>query len=287
MNDLMSVIGDVSPKGTVCEGCKKEAKYWCGDCGGQFFCDVCIKAHRAMKICQDHEPMTITEYNEKMSTQHFRMIQPRFCQNHRSTKLEFYCDTCQVPICHKCIVVDHTPSDHKMLSLESAMEKYMPEMKAHSEKIAQKVGDLKSRKDRAHGVRKDLDANRSTAERHIKKMYQKLINEMKQQEIKLLGQVDDIYIPKCKQVDADIELLEHRIASAESMHSYLSHLLTFGGAADIMTAQRQMKDQHQHYDEMTNLPCSDIDSDLVFIENPDCLQMNLGIVKVNQSSLKN
>ncbi|XP_070531828.1 tripartite motif-containing protein 2-like isoform X2 [Ptychodera flava] len=285
LNDLMEVISsNAHPESiaeTVCEGCKKLAKYWCGDCSGHFFCNVCIQTHKVLTILQDHEPMTIAEYNEKKSTQHFRMTQPRFCANHRTTKLEFYCDTCQVPICLRCTVVDHPSPDHKMLSLESALEKYMPDMKAYSLKIAQKVSDLKLRKDRACGVRQDLDVNRSTAEQQINTLCEKLIDEIKKQQMKMLGQVDDIYIPKCKQSDANIELLEHKIASAESMLSYLNHLLTFGGAVDIMTAQKQMKDQQQHYDDLTNVLCGDNDSDLVFTENPDCLQIDLGVVRGN------
>ncbi|XP_070531865.1 tripartite motif-containing protein 2-like [Ptychodera flava] len=65
------------------------------------------------------------------------------------------------------------------------------------------------------------------------------------------------------------------------MLSYLNHLLTFGGAVDIMAAQKQMKDQQQHYDDLTNVPCGDTDSDLVFTENPDCLQIDLGVVRGN------
>ncbi|XP_070531859.1 tripartite motif-containing protein 2-like [Ptychodera flava] len=285
MNDLMEVISSnassESIADSVCEGCKKSAMYWCGDCGGQLYCNVCIQTHKVVRVLQDHEPMTIAEYKEKMSTQHFRMTQPRLCDNHRSTKLEFYCDTCQVPICHKCTVVDHPSRSHEMLSLESALEKYMPDMKAYTLKIAQKISDLKLRKNRAFGVRQDLDLNRSTVEQQIDTLCEKLIDEIKKQQMKMLGQVDDIYKPKCKQSDANIELLEHKIASAESMLSYLNHLLTFGGAVDIMTAQKQMKAQKQHYDDLTNVPCGDIDSDLVFTENPDCLQIDLGVVRGN------
>ncbi|XP_070545559.1 tripartite motif-containing protein 2-like [Ptychodera flava] len=285
LNDLLEVISsNVLPErigDTMCEqaGCRKEAKYWCGDCGGHFYCNVCIQTHKVVTVLQDHEPITIAEYNEKMSTQHFRMTQPRFCGIHRSTKLEFYCDTCQVPICHKCIVIDHPSPDHKVMSLESAIEQYMPDMKAYSLKIAQKVSYLKLRKDRACGVRQDLDVNRSAAEQQINTMCKKLMGEIKKQQVKLLGQVDDIYIPKCKESDANIELLEYKIASAESILSYLNHLLTFGGAVDIMMAQKQMKDQQQHYDDLTDVPCGDTDSDLVFTENPECLKIDLGVVK--------
>ncbi|XP_070535385.1 uncharacterized protein [Ptychodera flava] len=63
------------------------------------------------------------------------------------------------------------------------------------------------------------------------------------------------------------------------MLSYLNHLLTIGGAVDIMAAQKQMKDQQQHYDDLTDVHCGDTDSDLVFTENPDCLKIDLGVVR--------
>ncbi|XP_070567341.1 E3 ubiquitin-protein ligase TRIM71-like [Ptychodera flava] len=262
----------------VCEGCKKEAKYWCGDCGGHFYCTVCIQTHRVVRVLKDHKPMEIEEYNEKMSTQNFRMTQPRFCDSHHSCKLEFYCDTCQLPICHKCMVVEHPTTDHETRSMESALEKYMPEMEANSEEIAKKVNELKLRKEKAYNIRKDLDANRSTAESQINTLCQSLFDEIKNQQTKLLGEVHGIYERKCKQINAEIEVLEHKIASTESIHSYLSHLLTFGGAADVMTERKKM-DQQLQCDDLDNVPDGDIDSDLVFTESQDLLQMNLGTVE--------
>ncbi|XP_070566940.1 tripartite motif-containing protein 2-like [Ptychodera flava] len=282
IDDLLGVIGDVRPDRSdmaVCELCEKEAKHWCGDCGGHFFCNNCIQNHSKLTVLKDHKPMKIEEYIEKMSTQHFRIIQPRFCDTHSGNKLEFFCDTCQVPTCYKCTVVEHAITGHRMISLESALEKYMPEMKAHSEKVAQKITNLKLRMDRVNDVRKDLDANRSTADLQIKTFCQKLVDAITNLEIKLHGEVDDIYMPKMKQIDAETDLLEQRIASAESIHSYLNHLLTFGGVVDIMTAQKQMKNQEQPYDVPAHLPYGDIDSDLVFKENPDCLQIHLGVVE--------
>ncbi|XP_070566946.1 uncharacterized protein [Ptychodera flava] len=282
IDDLLGVIGDVRPDRsdmTLCEWCEKEAKHWCGDCGGHFFCNNCIQNHSKLTALKDHKPMQNEEYIEKMSTQHFRMIQPRFCDNHSGNKLEFFCDTCQVPTCYKCTVVEHAITGHTMISLDSALDKYTPEMKAHSEKVAQKITHLKLRMNRVNDVRKELDANRSVADLQIKVLYQKLIDTITNLEIKLHGEIDDIYLQKSKQIYAETELLEQRIASAESIRSYLNHLLTFGGAVDIMTAKQQMKNQQQYYDVLANVPYGDVDSDLVFKENPDCLKIHLGIVE--------
>ncbi|XP_070567342.1 tripartite motif-containing protein 2-like [Ptychodera flava] len=280
--DLSEVVdSSVSQEKTsaaVCEGpgCKKEAKYWCGDCGGHFYCNVCVQTHEKVTVLKDHEPMKIEEYNEKMTTQHFRMTQPKFCDSHHSGKLDIYCDTCQVPICQKCTVVDHPTNDHKVMSLTSALEKYMPQKKAHYKKVAQKVSSLTLRRDSAHEARINLDANRTLADQQIKTLSQKSIGEIKVREMKLLGQVDNIYISKSKQIDGEIELLEHRLASEESIHLYLTHLLTFGGAVHMATTQKGVGRQLNHED-LPNVPR--YDSNLAFTENPDCLRMSLGVVE--------
>ncbi|XP_070566947.1 uncharacterized protein [Ptychodera flava] len=214
-----------------------------------------------------------------MSTQHFQDIEPGFCDSHPSDRLEFFCDTCQVPTCYKCTVVEHATTGHTIISLGSASEKYMPEMKAHSEKIAQKVSNLKLRKNRMNDIRKDLDANRSTADFKIKTLRSKLIDAIENQVKRLHSEVDDIYNQKCKQINAKVELLQDEIVSTESIHSDLNHLLTFGVALDIIRALKQMKDEQEHHDDLTNVLCGDVDSDLGFTENPDCSKMNLGVVK--------
>ncbi|XP_070566945.1 enolase-phosphatase E1-like [Ptychodera flava] len=214
-----------------------------------------------------------------MSTQHFQDIEPGFCDSHPSDRLEFFCDTCQVPTCYKCTVVEHATTGHTIISLGLALEKYMPEMKAHSEKIAQKVSNLKLRKNRMNDIRKDLDANRSTADFKIKTLRSKLIDAIENQVKRLHSEVDDIYNQKCKQINAKVELLQDEIVSTESIHSDLNHLLAFGAALDILRALKQMKDEQEHHDDLTDVLCGDVDSDLGFTENPDCSKMNIGVVK--------
>ncbi|XP_070568993.1 tripartite motif-containing protein 2-like [Ptychodera flava] len=154
----------------------------------------------------------------------------------------------------------------------------MPEMKAHSLKISQKVDELKLRMDRLYDFQVDLEENKSMAELLINSLCQSLFDEITKQRLKLLGEVEDLYTAKRKETNAAMELLEQNVASTESIHSYLNHLLTFGGAVDIITALKEM-DQQRHYNDVTNVPRCDIDNQLFFTANQDCLQINLGIVE--------
>ncbi|XP_070540405.1 E3 ubiquitin-protein ligase TRIM56-like [Ptychodera flava] len=278
INDLQQILSDVNPDSekSLCDVCEKEATLWCQDCG-EFFCDDCVKPHKRMRLLKEHKLMTVDEYTEKMSSEHFRLIQPRFCDKHSSTQLEFYCDSCQVPTCYKCTVVEHVPPEHVTISVEAALEKYMPTMKEYEEKAAQKVSDLKQARDGVLDVGKCLEKNKTTTESQIRDLSKTVIDEIKKQENRLLTEVADTYSPKRKQIDSKVEQLEHRLVGVESMHSHLNHLLRYGGAVDIMAAKTEICLRLQQ-DDMTQEGSDDIDSNIVFTENPPCRLVDLGCV---------
>ncbi|XP_070539568.1 tripartite motif-containing protein 2-like [Ptychodera flava] len=280
MNDLLQVISDVNPGSeqtkVVCEGCGSEAKLWCTDCG-QFFCEECVRIHRTVRSLKDHKLMTVVEYNEKKASEHFRLIQPRFCEIHTNTQLEFYCDSCQVPTCLKCTVVEHKSPNHDIISIDTALEKYMPVMKQYREKVVQKVNDVRKARERFRDMGKDLKQKKVTAESQIKAIAQKAIQEIKKQESDLLADVADKYSPKNKQIESKIEMLAYKLVSAESMQSYLDHLLTFGGAVDIMVAKKEIGQRIGHGGP-TEISDGDVNCELLFKENRKCLQITIGYI---------
>ncbi|XP_070540331.1 E3 ubiquitin-protein ligase TRIM56-like [Ptychodera flava] len=281
MNDLLQVISDVNPGSEqtkdVCEGCGSEAKLWCTDCG-QFFCEECVRIHRTVRSLKDHKLMKVDEYNEKMASEHFRLIQPRFCEKHTNTQLEFYCDSCQIPTCLKCTVVEHKPPNHDIISIDTALEKYMPVMKQYRGQVAQKVNDVRKARERFRDMGKDLKQKKVTAETQIKAIAQKAIQNIKKQESLLLSEVAEKYSPKSKQIESKVELMDHKLVGAESMQSYLDHLLTFGGAVDIMAAKKVIGERVGQND-VTEISDGDENSELVFKENRNCLQLTLGRVE--------
>ncbi|XP_077977425.1 E3 ubiquitin-protein ligase TRIM56-like [Glandiceps talaboti] len=277
MNDLLELMQEVSLETNTskCAGCDGEVKFWCTDCG-EFLCEGCSTAHRRMRLSKDHRIMTIMDYNDQKSSHHMKLHQPRFCDDHPTVQLEFFCDSCQVPACMKCAVVTHVVPDHKMMSMEKALEKYTPTMKGYSEKFAKNVADLKHTKDKAIGKERELQQNKATAVKEVKKVTKNLHDEVTKQESRLLNDIDDIYHPKHKQISAHIDHLEQKLGSAESTYSYLNHLLTYGGPVDIMAAKKEL-DQHLMDGKQTDTSDSeDLDSNLVFTENPQYLTIDPG-----------
>ncbi|XP_070540329.1 uncharacterized protein [Ptychodera flava] len=281
MNDLLEVISDVNPGSeqtkAVCEGCGSKAMHWCTDCC-QFFCEECVRIHRTVRSLKDHKLMTVGEYNEKMASEHFRLIQPRFCESHPNTQLEFYCDSCQVPTCLKCTVVEHKSPKHDNISIDTALEKNMAVMKQYRQQVAQKVNNVRRERERFRDTGKDLKQKKVTAESQIRATAQKAIQEIKKQESLLLADVAGTYSPRSKQIESKVELMDHKLVSAESMQSYLDHLLTFGGAVDIMAAKKVVGQRIGH-DNLTEISDNDESSELVFKENRSCLQLTLGRVE--------
>ena len=72
-----------------------------------FLCKDCFEAHQRLKITRGHRNVLIDKLQVRDVEE---LIQrPAMCSQefHENQPLEFYCEECKVPICHKCSVVSH------------------------------------------------------------------------------------------------------------------------------------------------------------------------------------
>ncbi|XP_077992667.1 uncharacterized protein LOC144446720 [Glandiceps talaboti] len=285
MNDLLEIITKFSESTkSKCEICEKGANYWCKDCG-QYFCDDCIRAHKVVKALQEHQFMTVEEYNTKMRSKHFRLLQPRFCDIHPTTPVEFYCDVCQVPACLKCNVTEHTAPDHKMITLEKAFEKYSPTLNQYRETLEKEITAFKQAKEKAENVGRNLDGNKEDTLREIKKAGDKIQGEARKEGYRLMDEAKRIFEPKRKRINSEIDHLSLSLASVESVHSYLTNLLMYGGPVDIMAAKKELDRQ---VEEKAKKKRKDpkLNSDVIFQENVQHIPVHVGRVLSEKSVMK-
>ncbi|XP_077992478.1 E3 ubiquitin-protein ligase TRIM56-like [Glandiceps talaboti] len=285
MNDLLELMheaGSEYNKPSACEGCDSTANYWCRDCG-QFFCEECVRTHRVVRSLKDHQVVTMEEYDKKKETEHFKLLQPRFCDVHPSSQLEFYCDTCQSPVCLKCTVVKHKAPNHDVIQMEDALKKYTPSLQSHIETLGRDVQNLRKVKDKTTAFTKSLSRMETTAETKIKAAVQKIYRTAKKEEERLLGELKQTCRQKDKQILAQLEHIDVILGNSESMHSYLSHVLRYGNAVDILSARKASSDT-QIQTKIGGSVLSDIDSvdelnfDLVFEESNYALPTQIGRV---------
>jgi len=98
----------IFPNGGLCEFCdQKEATALCSTCN-QIFCKPCQKAHKKAKVAMDHEFVSLDQYDPKKKI--------KTCSKHPTQQLEILCQTCEEPICLKCIPINH--NQHKVVYIK-------------------------------------------------------------------------------------------------------------------------------------------------------------------------
>ncbi|XP_077991496.1 uncharacterized protein LOC144445727 [Glandiceps talaboti] len=245
LNDLMDLISESGPatQAAKCENCKKEASCWCKDCA-QYFCTECDLIHETMRLLKGHERITMEEYNKKKETEHFKLLQPRFCDVHPSSQLEFYCDSCQHPVCYKCTVVKHKSPNHDVISTEEALQKYTPSLKKYADELGRDVEKLKKAKEDVGKISKTLRQNHGKVATQIKAAIRETHDTAAAEEHRLLNDLQKQYQLGDKQIQMEQEHLDLYLGNVDSMYSYLTHVLRFGSAVDILSAKKAAEGSH-------------------------------------------
>ncbi|XP_070540303.1 E3 ubiquitin-protein ligase TRIM56-like [Ptychodera flava] len=270
INDLLEIIKEmdkrmkISPK---CEGCHCEAKFWCNDCG-QFFCDECVKSHSVVRSLKGHQLITMEDYKVKKESPDFRALRPHFCENHRDNKLEYFCDTCKVPVCLKCTVVEHVTHSHKIEPIEKSCKAQIPIIKKNITDLKQKANEVRLIERKTKAKIAEFKLNQSQVRKQIKAKISKLRDALEKEEKRLLGQVDEICKARGKQSDSNLEYLQNELASAESRCLYLGQLLIHGGPVDIVIAGAEFGKFVTATPAMSDL--SNISTYIALEESSDC-----------------
>ncbi|XP_070540310.1 uncharacterized protein [Ptychodera flava] len=280
LNDLIEVITNFSEDSMKpsCEICQKVAKVWCKDCGQYFCADECLKAHKVVRSLKDHQLMTIEEYNKEVNSPHFRVLQPRFCDKHTSTQLDYYCDSCQALTCLKCLVVEHPAPEHKVISIDKAFEKYTPQLQGYLTTVEEKIDQFKQAMVKTNKVLNKLEENRKNCESKVNAATEKIRNEVRREGERLLNDLQGMYEPQRKQIDERIGVLDFKMGSAESVHSYLSNIMKYGGPVDVMSAKKDIDRHIEDQAKEKETPVM-LSSGITFEENVDHIPIHLGCLK--------
>ena len=136
LNRLVDVLAlkDGGAQAQKCGSCDENntASSYCFVCQS-FLCTPCFEAHQRLKATRGHRNVVI----EKLQAQDVEDLihRPVMCsqQYHENQPLEFYCEECKVPICHKCSVVSH--NRHTMTDTQKAAQVQKMQMMDALEKV--------------------------------------------------------------------------------------------------------------------------------------------------------
>ena len=195
LNRLVDVLAlkDGSAQAQKCGSCDdnlNSATCYCFVCQN-FLCKDCFDPHQRLKSTRGHRNVLI----DKLQTQDVEGLinRPVMCsqQYHENQPLEFYCEECKVPICHKCSVVSH--NRHTMTDTQKAAQVQKMQMAEAVKKVKAETVIYE------HENKKQIelmDKNKHeilSAERKMSEAVEEMIRNLREHERKVKANLIAIY----------------------------------------------------------------------------------------------
>ena len=209
LNRLVDVLAlkDSGAQAQKCGSCDENnsASSYCFVCQS-FLCRPCFEAHQRLKATRCHRDVVI----EKLQAQDVEDLinRPVMClqQYHENQPLEFYCEECKVPICHKCSVVSH--NRHTMTDTQKAAQVQKTQMMDALEKVKAETVVYEKK------VRKQtelMDKNKKeimSCEKKMTDLVEDLIRDLREHERIMKTKFAEIYEAQQKHHATQVENFE-------------------------------------------------------------------------------
>ena len=226
-------LKDGSAQAQKCGNCddNNTATCYCFVCQN-FLCKDCFESHQRLKATRGHRNVLI----EKLQTQDVEELinRPVMCsqQYHENQPLEFYCEECKVPICHKCSVVSHnrhTMTDTQKaaqvqkMQMAEAMKKVKAETVLYENEIKKKI-DL-------------MDKNKNeilSAEEKMTEAVEEMIRDFREHERKMKANLTEIYEAQQKHHATRMENFELIVTQLKSCVERGESILERNISAEIL-----------------------------------------------------
>ena len=194
LNRLVDVLAlkDSSAQAQKCGSCDENntATCYCFVCQN-FLCTACFEAHQRLKATRGHRNVLI----DKLQAQDVEELihRPVMCsqQYHENQPLEFYCEECKVPICHKCSVVSH--NRHTMTDTQKAAQQHKMQMAEAVEKVKAEAviyeNEIKKQAELMDKSKNEI----LCAEKNMTDAVEELIRDLRQHETNMKAKFREIY----------------------------------------------------------------------------------------------
>ncbi|XP_064608353.1 E3 ubiquitin-protein ligase TRIM33-like isoform X2 [Liolophura sinensis] len=193
-----------------------------------------------------------TEENLKQLATDYRVVQlmdflkrtNRFkvnlCSKHHLQALNFFCETCIVPVCRDCTVIDHKEyKGHIVMDMEEALKKYVPTIDTTIDALEHEVATMQDRRLILENATKELEESRHTLFLNVEQSFATLRTCMEEREKEIL-ELCDLVVDKEKEKIADkLNLISER---EDKLLAKGKHLRESKGADDVEQMFRGQQD---------------------------------------------
>ncbi|XP_077987683.1 tripartite motif-containing protein 2-like [Glandiceps talaboti] len=228
-----------------CHGCEKGANSYCSDCT-EFLCSDCSHAHRRLKFTRMHRQLSMEEYQStSCDVSSSGTPRPVSCPTHEGSEIEYYCETCDVPICLKCTVVEHRVPEHKHQYCSDAADKQRPILEKLLHKAQEKIPVIETALDNVKFVIQQLDGENEAAVEKIREQKRSLLSMIDQKERILVQDVAETYKSKRKILEAQQDGLMLALGNLNSGCDFTENLLKLGNEVAMLAVKKQTSQKIQ------------------------------------------
>ncbi|XP_070556584.1 tripartite motif-containing protein 2-like [Ptychodera flava] len=241
MNSMLEVVkkrtGEVTDQNErKCEFCEEtEASVFCMDCE-QYYCEVCSeKIHKKMKRAAMHEVFTVEDCKKGIKTQKAIVKALENCKVHPKNEIKYYCDTCKIPICSECTIIDHRIPDHSHRYLQEVADECNKELSVLVEKLKVKAREVDQSRAEVKDACKKVTEQCMVNKQKVRKQKDALIDKIEKEERKLIEKLDTDCSLQVKGLESDISDLELKYENLLSAWSYTEALMHHGNPAQLLS----------------------------------------------------
>ncbi len=166
-----------------------------------------------------------------------------YCPEHANKELELYCQTCEKPICSKCIYRGGKHHSHDYEEISKAFERYKEEvtpslesMEKQKKRIIEALTELGTRRD-------EISNQRQTIEADIHNAIGRLHTILEVRETELIGQLHAMTQGKMKNLAAQEDHLETLQAQLSSCLLFLEKNLKRGSEGNVLMMKKTVVKQ--------------------------------------------
>ncbi|XP_019645920.1 PREDICTED: brain tumor protein-like [Branchiostoma belcheri] len=241
-NTLENIL--LSSANIVCTTCtsKSAAVSRCMECAS-YICPNCVSAHNWMLCFQNHHVVPLEELQGTAGRS--ALQRPVFCSTHQGEPLKFYCNSCQVPICKECTVLDHAITSHNYVYLTDQTVALGNGLQALVEQSMDKAESLKKKQASLQDSATQIEKQGEEVIQQINETIADLKTVLEQCKEELVEELNDWMAGKQESLNQLQSHIQDTVDKINHGCKFTESLLRQGSHVEILSLQGQVERQLQ------------------------------------------
>ncbi|XP_018497384.1 B-box type zinc finger protein ncl-1-like [Galendromus occidentalis] len=233
---------------TSCRSRESAAIARCFDCAN-FLCPNCVMAHQFMHCFEGHRVMTLCELQRSKDASaggELKPEKPVSCLRHKNESLNFFCHTCNLPICNECTLLDHPKGLHDYDLLAEIAPKHVEGLTHLIEEGRLKTRELKGSLKTVEQTQNRLQMAYHKAQSEVGatfQFYRSLLDERRQETLKDL---ENIYNTNALNLNVLQKNVQDTIDKINRVSEFVGRLTKFSSNTEIMVFKQLLDSKFQN-----------------------------------------